>query len=497
MLHVDLATALCGINGLAEAKQSLAAALRISQSRRDLRGQAIDQIHLGALSVAKGEHDEALTRYRAAQELVCDVGDAALAAPVSEALKHLSSAPVPEESAPRSGDEIMVREDWTTEYGIEPDLLIDGPPELRIERWAGAQPPLAAYVCPELQPCTRIYMDERDGIHFALPGGEPVVERLAGCTVMRRKWSEVVVTMTPRLVWRVVQMMDGKTKVACILAELPEDDRTTVARLLAGLQAAGAIDISGRAVASFIHAATKKGTLPAGGLDSDEVMTLATDGNYRVYPEAARVPLTASIPEELESFHALTRKRRSQRDYLGLAVSRDELEAVLATACGVTGERNWAGRKTSLRAYPSSGGLYAVEIYPVALRVEGLDPAVFHFRPIENVLELVKPADPHAFIAAMLPMERALVANAAVLICLAANFPRHERKYGQGGYRMLIAEAGHISQNLILAATALGLAARPFGGVFDGLLNSELGLQAPDEEFLLSVVLGRAAVGDP
>jgi len=265
--------------------------------------------------------------------------------------------------------------------------------------------------------------------------------------------------------------------------------------LLAGLEAAGAIDASGRSVAKFIHSATKKGMLAAGGLDSDEIMTLATDGNYRAYPEATRIPLTSLIPDSLQSFYSLTRKRRSQRHYLGLAVRRDELEAVLVTACGVTGERRWAGRQTSLRAYPSSGGLYCVEIYPVALRVEDLDTAVFHYRPVEDVLELVKSTDPDSVIAAMLPMERELVAGSAVLICLTANFPRHERKYGQGGYRMLVAEAGHISQNLVLAATALGLAARPFGGVFDGLLNKELGLETSEEEFLLSVVVGRAAVG--
>jgi nitroreductase len=55
---------------------------------------------------------------------------------------------------------------------------------------------------------------------------------------------------------------------------------------------------------------------------------------------------------------------------------------------------------------------------------------------------------------------------------------------------MLVAETGHISQNLILAATALGLSARPFGGVFDDLLNHELGLDTEQEQVLLSVLVG-------
>jgi SagB-type dehydrogenase family enzyme len=151
----------------------------------------------------------------------------------------------------------------------------------------------------------------------------------------------------------------------------------------------------------------------------------------------------------------------------------------------------WAGREVKLRAYPSSGALYAVEIYPVVFRVEGMQPGIYHYRAVENVLEVVRPAiDPATVVDAALPVEREMVLGAAALFCLTGCFPRHEQKYGQGGYRMLVAEAGHISQNVILAATALGLSARPFGGVFDDLLNHELGLDGADEQFLLAVLVG-------
>ena len=179
--------------------------------------------------------------------------------------------------------------------------------------------------------------------------------------------------------------------------------------------------------------------------------------------------------------------------YLGLPVSREDFDALLHIACGVTGTMSWAGRESLLRAYPSSGGLDAVEIYPVVFRVEGLDEGVYHYRAVENVLEMVNPEiDLGRIVTASLLVEREMVAGAATMICLTGNFPRHERKYGEGGYRMLVAEAGHISQNLVLAATALGLSARPFGGVFDELLNRDLGLEGENEQFLLSVLVGHS-----
>ena len=53
---------------------------------------------------------------------------------------------------------------------------------------------------------------------------------------------------------------------------------------------------------------------------------------------------------------------------------------------------------------------------------------------------------------------------------------RNPHRYGQGSYRIPVAEAGHTFQMLVLAATALGLSVRPFGGVFEDLINKDLGL---------------------
>src|SRR6202043_3579086 len=116
-----------------------------------------------------------------------------------------------------------------------------------------------------------------------------------------------------------------------------------------------------------------------------------------------------SVPDRLRIFHTLTRSRRSSRDYGGLALDRSDFDALLHSACGVTGAMSWSGREVKLRAYPSSGALYAVEIYPVVFRVEGLEPAVFHYRSVESVLEVVRPGVGRV-VGAALPVEREMVA---------------------------------------------------------------------------------------
>ena len=89
--------------------------------------------------------------------------------------------------------------------------------------------------------------------------------------------------------------------------------------------------------------------------------------------------------------------------------------------------------------------------------------------------------------------EREMLNGISAMICLSAVFKRHEYKYGEGGYRMMVAEAGHISENLILAATCLGIQARPFGGVFDDFINNIFRFNPNEEQFVLSVILGYAS----
>jgi SagB-type dehydrogenase family enzyme len=491
--------------------------LKIAQDLKDLRTQAFDLAELGALGLAEGALNDAVRCYREALALFQKLRNRAMEAVTwnelgrvfqkshraDEAERHFREAACIDQHADRaescaeaaSFPETALYEDLTTDYIFDPDLLIDGQREARIIRWSQNADRLGADVRPMLVPGVRTYVDDQRAVRFCLPAGEPAVERQPDCTVMRRTRREVAISGSSALVWRLIQAMDGSATVAEILSTLHASDQGQAADLLATLAATGAVDVSGRAIARFLHARTQKGVMPGGGLQGDDVRKLVTDGNYRAYPEAPRVAVGPSTPDRLRAFHALTRSRRSYRDYLGLALSRGEFDALLHTACGVTGAMPWDGRQVPLRAYPSSGALYAVEIYPVVFRVEGLQTAVYHYRAIENVLELVRPdIDLTQICAATLPLERQMVAGVAAMICLVGLFPRHERKYGEGGYRMLVAEAGHISQSLILAATALGLSARPFGGVFDDLLNQDLGLQTDREQFLLAVLVGHSGV---
>lgn len=388
---------------------------------------------------------------------------------------------------------IILHDEIITDYVLDTDLVVDGRRECSTTLLNAELMPIAEHIRPVLIPGTRIYMDDEGAVRLCPQLGEPQLERRLGSVIVRRTRREAAVAGDLTLLWTLLRTMDGLHTVAELLAEVQQDHRTSYVQLLTSLAIARVVDISDRPIGRFLHTSTKKGVLPGGELDIRDVLWLVTDGDYRAYPQAARVPIQSKVPESLVPLYTILRARRSYRDYINAAIARADFEALLTTACGVTDTLEWANRELKLRAYPSSGGLYTVEIYPVVFAVEGLEPAIYHYRATEDVLEVVQPyISRKPFLDAALPTEREMLGGVAVMVCLSGIFARHEQKYGEGGYRMMVAEAGHISQNLLLASTALGLHARPFGGVFDDLLNHALGFDTDSEQVLLSVIVGYA-----
>jgi SagB-type dehydrogenase family enzyme len=160
----------------------------------------------------------------------------------------------------------------------------------------------------------------------------------------------------------------------------------------------------------------------------------------------------------------------------------------------MTGELVMADRRLALRAYPSPGALYAVDVYIIPTRVEGLSDGVFRYDPEQHALVTIhtRRVDPVSF---CLPDVRVVVRGIAAFIALSIVLPRATRKYGDESFRILVAEAGCIAENLVLVAHALGLRAGPCTGVFDTLVDQAIGVAADDARFVVGVLIGREGSG--
>jgi SagB-type dehydrogenase family enzyme len=196
---------------------------------------------------------------------------------------------------------------------------------------------------------------------------------------------------------------------------------------------------------------------------------------------------------EVELWRAVA-VRRSARSFAPDELEGAALAALLAAGYGVTGALETPDGQHSLplRAVPSGGALYPLEVYVAVLRVEGLDPGLYHFDPLRGRLELLRPGLSPDDVAALSTYPEIVSACAALLV-VAAIFGRSRFKYGLRGYRFALIEAGHLGQNVVLTAAALGLAAVPLGGFYDRRTDEFLGLDGVNESAVYTIATGVAS----
>lgn len=210
---------------------------------------------------------------------------------------------------------------------------------------------------------------------------------------------------------------------------------------------------------------------------------------------AEEIALSSVFPPKGLRVEEAIRLRRSQREYLAKPLSLEELSRLLYHANGITGTTEAYGlRDYPLKAAPSAGGLTPIELYPVVNSVEALEPGLYYYHARRHSLQLLKRGDFRKRIAELC-LEQDFLAEAAVVVLLSAVYERSRWKYGERAYRYVHLDAGHVSQNLLLEAVALGLGACCVGAFFDDEVNGFLGLEGSREFTVLGVAVGAVSEG--
>lgn len=207
---------------------------------------------------------------------------------------------------------------------------------------------------------------------------------------------------------------------------------------------------------------------------------------WKTYPEAEVVELPRSWPEQGVDFLSLLQHRRSVRTFADESISLEELALLLWASQGITGQ---AGAHL-FRTAPSAGARYPMETYLAIQRVAGLAPGLYHFEVQGFRLERLSALPPGQELAEAC-MGQGFLAQAPVTFLWTAVFRRTMAKYGHRGMRYILLDAGHICQNLLLAAGFLGLSGCPVAAFFDDEVNSLLGVDGQEESVLYLASVGR------
>jgi putative peptide maturation dehydrogenase len=223
-------------------------------------------------------------------------------------------------------------------------------------------------------------------------------------------------------------------------------------------------------------------------LDSEEDMKKVIEENgypplyyHSIENCAKKIPLV-TVNNKTDDFFNLLLRRKTTRNFdKGKEMSFQDLSTLLKYTFGIQGVRSLydsdivSVKKTT----PSGGGMHSTEVYLLVMRVEGLEPGMYHYNTKEDSLHLIKSYTLDQIVekANLFTVGQEYCTDASVLFFLSHRYFRNFWKYrkNSSAYSVLLREGGHLCQNIYLIATKLNL------GVFTAAINHsnieiELGL---------------------
>jgi SagB-type dehydrogenase family enzyme len=188
------------------------------------------------------------------------------------------------------------------------------------------------------------------------------------------------------------------------------------------------------------------------------------------------------------SLRKVLEERHSIRKYAEKPLTLEELAYLLWCTQGVQSVR---GNAATIRTVPSAGARHAFETWLLINRVEGLQPGLYRYLALEHKLveESLAPDMAERITAGCLG--QGFVGTSAVTFLWMADVQRMKWRYGERGYRYLHLDAGHICQNLYLAAESIDCGTCAIAAFNDDELSRILQIDGVEQFVVYMASLGK------
>lgn len=185
------------------------------------------------------------------------------------------------------------------------------------------------------------------------------------------------------------------------------------------------------------------------------------------------LPKVDKMNPQIDSFSKLVKQRETLRQYSNEFLDIEELAYLLWATQGVKAITDYPVTK---RTVPSAGSRHPFETYLLVNRVQGLVPGLYRYLAVEHELEKIPSPDDINEQITQGCLKQKHVADSAVTFIWVAVPIRTVWRYSQRGYRYMLLDAGHVCQNLYLAAESINCGVCAIAAYDDDLVNQALGL---------------------
>ena len=202
--------------------------------------------------------------------------------------------------------------------------------------------------------------------------------------------------------------------------------------------------------------------------------------------ELIDVQKTGAIEVELKELIA---NRRSRRKLSKGPFTLAELSFLLWATQGIKSVS--PDGSASFRTVPSAGARHAFETYICVKNVEGIDVGLYRYLPIEHKLLVIR-RDENIMcdIASACCGQSWMATSAAVFVWSTIPY-RMEWRYSIASHKAIALDAGHVCQNIYLAAEAIGGGVCAVGAYFQDKVDKVISLDGKDEFAIYIAAAGK------
>jgi SagB-type dehydrogenase family enzyme len=206
------------------------------------------------------------------------------------------------------------------------------------------------------------------------------------------------------------------------------------------------------------------------------------DGKFISLPQ----PVEISVP--LIELRSAIESRRSIRRYSSDPLTLKELAYLFWCTQGIVQRHE---PYATFRNVPSAGGRHAFETYLQVNRVRDLEPGLYRYLAFsQRLMDIeISPGTADRLMEACL--RQALVKKSAVTFIWSCVIYRMAWRYSERAYRLVHLDAGHVCQNLYLAAEQLNCGVCAIGAFDDELMAGLLGIDGLEEFVIYCATVGK------
>jgi SagB-type dehydrogenase family enzyme len=207
--------------------------------------------------------------------------------------------------------------------------------------------------------------------------------------------------------------------------------------------------------------------------------------------EIINLPAVGVISKPEMSLSQAIEQRRSLREYSDKPMTQDELSYLLWATQWVRDFRSNEKVEVAFRNVPSAGCRHPFETYLLINKVEGIKPGIYYYHPLKHGLIVFMEGSETAREVCAGTFDQQMVEKSAVTFIWVAHPYRTAWRYSQRGYRYLYLDAGHVGQNLHLAAEAIGGGACMIGAYYDEGMDALLRLDGKSAFVIYMASMGK------